>query len=76
MNIIFLILIFMGISFITGSIFYQLFGWFKFFYHNILHWHMPSKTAKYWIDGCSVHSFCKHCNKEIMEDGQGNWFEA
>lgn len=48
---------------------------FKFlawFYHGILGWHKPDKTQ--YNDGCSFHSHCRFCGKEIMKDSQGNWF--
>lgn len=34
--------------------------------------HFPS--PKGYFDGCSLHSVCSKCDKEIMQDGQGNWF--
>ena len=46
--------------------------WFKRFLHDKLGWHVPSQTG--WFDGCNVHSTCARCGKEIMRDGQGNWF--
>lgn len=54
--------------------FYDKFGWFKEYYHNILHWHEPDESPK-WSDGCSIHCKCKYCGKEILQDSQGNWFE-
>lgn len=51
---------------------YSKFGYFKRFYHDILEWHEP--TDECWWDGCTVHSKCKYCGKEIMRDSQGNWF--
>ena len=38
-------------------------------YHDILGWHVPN--GEYFNNGCSI---CKHCEKEIMQDSQGNWF--
>lgn len=63
-----------GLSFIifTPIILYLKFGWFKVFYHDILQWHEP--IDEYGFDGCSFHSVCKYCGKEIMQDSQGNWF--
>lgn len=26
------------------------------------------------FDGCSYHAKCSKCKKEVMQDGQGNWF--
>ena len=45
---------------------------FKWFYHDILEWHLPNEEEGF--DGCSFHSTCKLCGKEIMQDSQGNWF--
>lgn len=42
------------------------------FFHDILGWHRPNNELTF--DGLSEHSHCKFCNKEIMQDSQGNWF--
>ena len=70
-NLILLIGIILGL-FLVLSIFYLKFGWFKFFYHNIMGWHMPTEDRH--SDGFSMHSTCKYCGKDIMQDSQGNWF--
>ena len=44
-------------------------GW---LFHDILKWHAPDH--KRYFDGCSHHSVCRFCGKEIMQDSQGNWF--
>lgn len=54
------------------SPFYFWKGYFKFFYHDIMHWHRPGGTYKH--DGCSWHSEYRFCKKAIMQDSQGNWF--
>lgn len=41
-------------------------------YHDIMGWHKPDGTL--FNDGCSNHSYCRFCHKEIMQDSQGNWF--
>ena len=51
---------------------YFKFDWFKYFYHDVLGWHRPIESQDY--DGCSFTSKCKHCGKDIMQDGQGDWF--
>ena len=63
-----------GLSFIIFApmILYFEFGWFKWFYHDVLGWHKPTDEKEF--DGCSLHSKCKYCGKEIMQDSQGNWF--
>lgn len=47
---------------------------FKFFYHNILEWHIPNEDKSF--DGCSYMSTCRICGKPILQDSQGNWFEV
>lgn len=48
---------------------YKLGTW---FFHDIMGWHKPSDIHSF--DGCSEHSRCRFCKKEIMQDSQGNWF--
>ena len=50
------------------------YGKIKWFYHDIMGWHMPNEDDPEYFDGCSVHAKCKHCGKGIMQDSQGNWF--
>lgn len=52
---------------------YFKFNLFKFWYHDVLHWHTPDNSPQ-WFDGCSEHAKCKHCGQDIMQDSQGNWF--
>lgn len=44
------------------------------FVHNILGWHKPRAIGSMYCDGSSLHSVCRYCCKEIMQDSQGNWF--
>ena len=60
------------IIFFIGGVVYSITGLGKWFYHDILEWHRPNNKENF--DGCSFHSICKHCGKEIMQDSQGNWF--
>lgn len=59
---------------VLGTILYKKYGLFKKFFHDLLLWHEPAKSEKQFFDGCSIHSICKYCGKEIMQDSQGNWF--
>ena len=34
--------------------------------------HFPNGESSF--DGASNHSVCKKCDKEVMQDSQGNWF--
>ena len=75
MTICYAILGVIGIPYILILIispFYFKFGIGKWLLHDIMHWHLPDETSSF--DGCSNHSYCKFCNKEIMQDSQGNWF--
>lgn len=45
---------------------------YKKFFHGVLGWHVPNNKRSF--DGCSFHSICKICGKDIMQDSQGNWF--
>lgn len=72
--IVFCILLFVMVFMVLGSILYFKLGWFKKFFHDLLLWHQPAKCEEQSFDGCSIHSICKHCGKEIMQDSQGNWF--
>lgn len=42
------------------------------FFCKWLHWHRPIGWVK--IVGINTKSICKYCEKEIMQDSQGNWF--
>jgi len=37
-------------------------------------WHNGKGLSEKTFDGCSVHSVCSKCDKEVMQDSQGNWF--
>ena len=60
------------VSFCGTSTLYIKKGCFKDFYHDALGWCQPDGLV--WGDGCSMHSKCKHCGREIVQDSQGNWF--
>lgn len=61
------------LSFIFGLIWLKFqFKWGDKFYHDFMGWHIPDDSLSH--DGCSFHSRCKICGKDIMQDSQGNWF--
>ena len=66
-------LITLGIVFYIPSLLYFRKGWFRRWFHDVLHWHVLDYSHKSY-DGCSIHSKCKYCGEDIMQDGQGNWF--
>ena len=47
---------------------------FKRLCHDIFGWHEPSENGAKSFDGASFHAKCWFCDKEIMQDSQGNWF--
>ena len=60
------------IALVVGRILYVGFEIGKPFFHDVLKWHMPTYDRSF--DGYSMHSYCKYCGKEIMQDSHGNWF--
>lgn len=60
------------IIFCVSVFLYDAFDFCKFFFHDVLGWHKPTNDLRF--DGYSMHSTCKHCGKEIMQDSQGGWF--
>ncbi len=69
-----IVLIIMAVAWVNGIIYLISRGKiFKLFYHNILGWHLPSDEPQEF-DGCTLHTHCKFCGKEIMRDSQGNWY--
>ncbi len=71
------IVIFLGLMFLAISFLYIKFGILKKFFHDILGWHQPAierGECEIAFDGANIHTTCKHCGKEIMQDSQGNWF--
>lgn len=37
-------------------------------------WHDGKDKVDSHFDGCSVHATCSKCEKDVMQDSQGNWF--
>ena len=58
---------------LIGGFLNQLFGWFDFFFHDILHWN-DGKGSTVGFDGCSLTATCSKCGKKVLQDSQGNWF--
>ena len=46
---------------------------FNYFFHNVMEWHLPDDKPQEF-NGCSFHTHCKFCGKEIEQDSQGNWY--
>lgn len=64
-----------GVLWICDAILYHHRGCFKGFYHDKLGWHKPTSGC-IGSDGFNFYSTCRYCHKNIMMDGQGNWFEG
>lgn len=39
---------------------------------DIMGWHLAPTSQGF--DGCSFNGTCPRCGKEVLQDGQGNWF--
>lgn len=74
MELIVILLVVLLVFFFIASITYLKLGIGKWFYHDILEWHMTDNTGVYRYDGLNLKTICRHCRKEIMQDSQGNWF--
>lgn len=45
--------------------------------HNVLGVHRPIEDASRWsYNGESFVANCRDCGRRILQDSQGNWFEA
>lgn len=69
-----ILLVVLLVCFFIASMVYLKLGIGKWFYHDILEWHMPDNTGVYRYDGLNLKTICRHCRKKIMQDSQGNWF--
>ena len=47
-------------------------GLFRRFTHNVLGWHAPNDTVT--PVGINLVSYCRYCDRRILQDSQGNWF--
>ena len=72
LTVVFVIGILFMLFLLIGGVFYSRKGWNKKFFHDVMGWHKPDNFR--FSDGCSEHSYCRFCHKEIMQDSQGNWF--
>lgn len=55
-----------------GSLLYLYNGFCKWFYHNILGWHMPD-NGNYDIHSSRIVHRCKYCEGNLIKDQRGNW---
>ena len=66
-------LISIAIGLMIPTIGYKLYrsrGICKWFYHDILRWHIPDGNT---IDRLSYCAICKYCKKDIILDINGKW---
>lgn len=68
-----LMMMFGYLALILCSPFYYKWGVGKRFYHNMLGWHIPKKKEIHQI-GDELHSECKLCSREIIQDPRGTWY--
>ena len=68
----FSVMFFFILFFIVTAALYLTKGFFKWFYHDALEWHVPVDSIGF--NGVSFCSKCKFCNRTIYQDSQGNWF--
>lgn len=73
MNMFLFICFIILIIFLIAAVLYMRLDWFKTLFHDGLKWHKP--TIERTIKGLNVYSTCKHCNKPIVQDSQGNWYD-
>lgn len=59
--------------FLLTSAGYVFKGWFGWFYHDKLNWHIPRENSIV-TDGVTRWAICKYCDEVIQQDSQGNWF--
>ena len=71
--IIFIVTIYMMCSYVYLISKGRTFTW---LFHDVMGWHIPDDKEPQEFDGCSVHTRCKFCGREIIRDSQGNWFEV
>lgn len=73
-TIIFIILSLLLIVWILGMIWYRRpFKAMTWLYHDIFGWHKPNHQI--WSNGFNNLSYCRFCDKYIMQDSHGNWFD-
>lgn len=73
-NVVVATLLIAVVAFMVSILCYVMFGWFAFFFHDVLGWHEPDEDSEQWFDGASYRARCRHCGADIMQDSQGNWF--
>jgi hypothetical protein len=44
------------------------------FTHDVLGWHKPNEAMT--LFGINLVSYCRYCDRRILQDSQGGWFEA
>lgn len=54
------------------SLLYFKFGWFKFYYHDILDWHIVGDSDPIIAEDGDVHFICEHCGEDITPDDCAN----
>lgn len=60
---------------VAGSIYLLTKGkLFRRIFHDLMGWHLPKEDEMAEFDGSFSRTYCKFCDKRIIQDSQGNWF--
>jgi hypothetical protein len=53
-------------------------NWWQRFLCNVLGWHTVDRSQKCGFNmlGINATANCARCGKRVLQDSQGNWFEA
>lgn len=70
--VIVILMILLGL-FTAGLLLYDIFGFFKRFYHDIIGWHIPDESLTRFDNSGIRVSRCKYCGRDLVEDYKGNW---
>ena len=71
---IFIILSLLLIVWILGMVWHiRPFNAMTWLFHDIFGWHKPNHHI--WSDGFNNLSYCRFCDKYIMQDSHGDWFD-
>ena len=71
-----ILIVALSIVFVAGVAF-MIWAYLSKFSHNTwfcekMGWHLTPKAQGF--DGCSFTGICPRCDRNVMQDSQGNWF--
>lgn len=53
---------------------YFRFGWFKFYFHDILGWHVSADCDPIIAEDGQIHMACEYCDEDFVDDGHQDWY--